>query len=169
MPGTARAKRKPAPINLLRPGARPVDPGIQVRELRREDLDQGFLDALAALTEVNLTPAQARAVFDCRHPNQFTYVAENNGRVVGTASLFVDQKFIHGGGRVGHIEDVSVAADMQRRGVGTALVRHAVASAEKLGCYKVILHCFAELAPFYRRMGFRDLNVGMRLDFPERK
>src|SRR4051812_30135059 len=104
MPGTVRPKRKPASINLLRPGARPVDSAIQVRELRREDLYQGVLDALAALTEVNLTPEQAQAVFDRRQPNQFTYVAEFHGRVVGTVSLFVDQKFIHGGGRVGHIE-----------------------------------------------------------------
>lgn len=138
--------------------------GIDIRELRRDDLDRGFLDTLAALTSVELTAERARELFDNRPPNQFTFVATHGDRVIGTTSLVIDQKFIHSGGRVGHIEDVAVARDFQRRGIGTELVRHGADFARTAGCYKVILHCFAELSPFYQRMGFRDFNIGMRLD-----
>lgn len=137
---------------------------VVIRSLRREDLDRGFLETLSALTTVDLTPAEARQVFATRPANSHTFVAMRNNRVVGTTSLLVDQKFIHGGGRVGHIEDVAVAHDAQRMGIGTALVEHAVAQAKELGCYKVILHCFSDLSGFYQRLGFRDYNIGMRVD-----
>jgi glucosamine-phosphate N-acetyltransferase len=88
----------------------------------------------------------------------------NPGRV-GTATLLVEQKFIHHGGKVGHIEDVAVHRDRQLRGIGTRLVKHATEEARKLGCYKVILDCFERLAPFYARLGYRTFNVGMRNDF----
>lgn len=95
---------------------------IEIRELVRDDLAHGFLESLAALTSVDLTPGQARQVFDAMPPNQHTFVAFAGGRVIGTTSLFIDQKFIHGGGRVGHIEDVAVAKDFQpprhRHGIG---------------------------------------------------
>lgn len=138
--------------------------GLEIRELVPADFERGYLETLGALAAVNLTPEEARRVFDERPVNSYTFVAERNNRIVGTTSLLVDQKFIHGGGRVGHIEDVAVARDAQRQGIGTELVRFAVQRAQDLGCYKVILHCFAELSHFYERMNFRSFNIGMRLD-----
>jgi glucosamine-phosphate N-acetyltransferase len=162
---SAPAQTKPRSIKRV-----PAEPTprnkVTIRTLRREDLDRGFLETLSALTKVDLTPAEARQVFATRPANSHTFVAVRNNRVVGTTSLLIDQKFIHGGGRVGHIEDVAVAHDAQRMGIGTALVEHAVAQAKEMGCYKVILHCFSDLSCFYKRLGFRDYNVGMRLDLP---
>jgi predicted N-acetyltransferase YhbS len=94
--------------------------------------------------------------------------------VIGTASLLVEQKFIHQGGMVGHIEDVSVRLGYEKRGIGTALVRHATEQARKLGCYKVILDCSEHLIPFYAALGFRCHAVQMRTDLccssdPERR
>jgi N-acetylglutamate synthase-like GNAT family acetyltransferase len=84
--------------------------------------------------------------------------------VIGTASLLVEQKFIHQGGMVGHIEDVSVRLGYEKMGVGTALVRHATEQARKLGCYKVILDCSENLIPFYESLGFRCHAVQMRTE-----
>lgn len=139
-----------------------------IRDLGLGDLDNGFLDALAALTEVGLSPESARAVYAELPPNLRTFVALRGQRVVGTCSLLIERKFIHGGGRVGHIEAVSVAQAVQRQGVGTALIRHAIAEAERAGCYKVILDCFDDLVPFYLRMGFKPFNRGLRLNLPTR-
>lgn len=137
---------------------------ITIRNLRDSDLNRGFLETLANLSEVRLTPEAARKVLAARPANEHTFVAIRNGRVVGTTSLLVDQKFIHGGGRVGNIEDVVVAPDAQHCGIGTALVKHAIQRARAMRCYKVILHCFGHLGGFYQRMGFREYNIGMRLD-----
>jgi glucosamine-phosphate N-acetyltransferase len=138
---------------------------LVLRELNGHDLSSGFLEALAGLAEVGLTPAQAGEVLRNRlRAGIRTYVARVGERVAGTASLLVEQKFIHGGGRVGHIEDVAVHPDFRHHGIGSALVRHATEEARRHGCYKVILNCFERLTPFYAQLGYRPHDVGMRID-----
>jgi glucosamine-phosphate N-acetyltransferase len=138
---------------------------VEIVELTDRDLSNGFLETLASLSEVGLTAEQAAALLQERAQQGIkTYVARMDGRVVGTASLLVERKFIHRGGKVGHIEDVAVHRDLQLRGVGSRLVKHATDEARKLGCYKVILDCFERLAPFYARLGYRVFNIGMRND-----
>jgi glucosamine-phosphate N-acetyltransferase len=140
---------------------------IRIRELTGRDLTHGFLETLAALAEVDLTPERAGEVLRARlRAGVRTYVACAGDEVVGTATLLVEQKFIHGGGRVGHVEDVAVRRDCQLHGVGSALVRHVTEQARHLGCYKVILDCFEHLIPFYGRFGYSCHNVGMRKDLP---
>ena len=137
-----------------------------IREMTPADLHHGFLEALASLAEVGLQPWEAEEVFRRRLGEGVrTYVAVQRQQVVGTASLLVERKYIHRGGLVGHIEDVAVHRAFQLRGVGTALVGHATEEARRLGCYKVVLDCFAHLVPFYERLGYRAFNHGLRIDF----
>lgn len=136
-----------------------------IREITEADLHPEFFEALSSLTEVNLSPEVARAVHARRTAQGTrTFVAESEGKIVGTASLLVEVKFIHAGGLVGHIEDVAVHRDHQRRGIGTALVAHATERARGLGCYKVILNCFERLVPFYARLGYREHDRGLRVN-----
>lgn len=138
---------------------------LVIREMNAQDLSRGFLEALASLAEVNLTAEQALAVFRTRlRLGVRTFVAELDGRVVGTASLLLEPKFIHAGGRVAHVEDVSVQRELQRQGIGTALLEHLIGEARRQGCYKVILNCQPPLAAFYTRLGFREHDRGLRLD-----
>jgi len=136
-----------------------------IREMTGPDLAHGLLESLASLAEVKLSFEEAAEVFRARMRSGVrTYVACIGEHVVGTASLIVEQKFIHKGGKVGHIEDVAVHPDCRHLGVGSALVRHATEQARKLECYKVILNCFERLVPFYEGLGYRKHDVGMRAD-----
>jgi glucosamine-phosphate N-acetyltransferase len=138
---------------------------LHISEMTAPDLTEGFLEALASLTEVGLTPREALEVFRKRLKAGIrTYIAKSGDRVIGTASLLFEQKFIHKGGTVGHIEDVAVHQEFQRKGIGTALVAHCTEEAKKLGCYKVILNCFENLVPFYSRIGYHRQDVGLRYD-----
>lgn len=137
---------------------------IEIRELQQADLNRGFLDVLAALTRVELSPEDAQKVFDRPRVNHFTYVAVADDRVIGTTSLFVEEKYIQAGGRAGHIEDVVVSPEAQGGGIGRQLVQFAVEQAKKMGCYKVILHCSEQVKPFYESLGFHQANIGMRID-----
>lgn len=138
---------------------------ITIRELVADDLERGFLETLTALAEVNLEPPAARAIFESRQKAGVrTFVAVTGARVVGTASLVVELKFIHTGAWCGHIEDVAVHPDFKKHNIGARLVRHATAEAAKAGCYKVILSCFEWLIPFYEGCGYRRHDVGMRYD-----
>jgi len=136
-----------------------------IREITGPDLAHGFLESLTALAEVNLTFEEAAEVLRARmRAGVRTYVACLDDRVIGTASLVVEQKFIHKGGKIGHIEDVAVHPDSRHLRIGSTLVRHATEQARKLGCYKVILSCYERLVPFYEGLGFRKHDLGMRID-----
>ncbi len=136
-----------------------------IREITGPDLARGFLETCAAVAEVNLSFEEAAEVLRARmRAGVRTYVACVGDHVIGTASLVVEQKFIHKGGKIGHIEDVAVHPDSRHLRIGSALVRHATEQARKLGCYKVILNCYERLVPFYEKLGFRKHDVGMRID-----
>ncbi len=141
--------------------------GVIIRPLLAADLANGFLQALDALRPASgLEPEQTHAVFRRleRNPDCVVAVAELDGRVVGTATLLIEHKFIHGGGTAGHVEDVAVAADRQGRGIGRALVGYLLQRAAAAGCYKTILDCDRQLVPFYEKLGFQCRSRGMRFD-----
>lgn len=142
---------------------------FEVRRLEIEDYGKGFLKTLQNLTVVGEV---SRALFDeifgeiSRSFGFYNiFVAEREGEVIGTITLLVERKFIHAGGRAGHIEDLSVRAGFEKRGIGTALVERAVEEAKTRGCYKVVLDCSERNAPFYEKRGFRRDGLEMRMDF----
>src|SRR5262245_44995131 len=138
---------------------------LVIRELSAPDLKDDFLESLGSLAEVGLTVADALAVFRNRlRMGVRTFVAVGDDRVVGTLTLLLEQKFIHGGGWTGHIEDVAVHRDFQGKGIGSALVRHAIEESQRAGCYKVILNCNDQNIAFYSKLGFRKYDAGMRID-----
>jgi len=129
------------------------------------DLKRGFLVALAALKLCDLSDDEAIAVFRKRMRQKIrTYVALIDDRVVGTASLMIEPKFIHCGGIVGHIEDVAVHQAYQHHGVGAILVNALLDECRRQKCYKVILDCEESVVPFYEKLGFHRWEQAMRID-----
>jgi len=92
------------------------------------------------------------------------YVAIENGLVVGYIKLIIELKFIHNCGTVGHIEDVSVHPDHQKKGIATQLINTAIKKAKDCKCYKIILNCNKDVIELYKKCGFKEHNIGMRLD-----
>lgn len=136
-----------------------------IRALHGPDIPRGFLESMEGLAEVGLTTEEAAQVFHQRLRNSIhTYVALVGDRVIGTASLLVERKFIHKGNHVAHVEDVAVHPSHRKAGVGAALIEHLIAEAKRYGCYKVILNCHERLVPFYEAQGFHRHDVGMRID-----
>jgi len=142
-----------------------TEPEIRIRQMYATDLNRGFLDTLAALRPTGLTAERAVEVFRFRLRQKIqTYVALVNDRVVGTASLLIEPKFIHNGGLVGHVEDVAVHPDQQGLGLGKLLVDKLIDECREAGCYKIILDCEESLVAFYERRGFRRWCGAMRMD-----
>jgi glucosamine-phosphate N-acetyltransferase len=138
---------------------------ITVRPLQGPDLGNGFLEVIRSFRPCELTLDAAGQVLRERTRRGITtFVAENQGRVVGTAALLVDHKFIHSGGKVGIVEDVIVLPDYQGRGVGRLLMAKTRQRAVELGCYKVCLYCSEELIPYYERLGFYHTDAFLRHD-----
>jgi len=141
-----------------------------VREIELADLQQGFFQALSNLADLGrITEENKRAediLFEIKSsPFYKIFVAvKDDGQIIGSTTLLIEQKFIHDGGRVGHIEDVATNMKYEGKGVGSALVHRAVDFAKEKNCYKVILDCSENNVQFYKRMGFKAHNLSMRYD-----
>lgn len=140
-----------------------------IRQVEVTDLQKGFFDTLSNLAKtgkVGNDPNRAEEILEAIKSNHHKiFVAlDERGDVIGSTTLLIEQKFIHDGGRVGHIEDVVTRKGYELMGVGSELVRAAMRFAAEAGCYKVILVCSEEKVRFYQRLGFKKHSVCMRYD-----
>ena len=141
-----------------------------VREIEEADLQKGFLEALSNLAEVGkIKDDNDRAdkiLFDIKSsPFYKIFVAvKDDGQIIGSTTLLLERKFIHDGGKVGHIEDVVTRKNYEGMGVGSALVHTALGFAKDSNCYKVILDCSKNNMHFYKKIGFKEHEISMRYD-----
>tara|TARA_B110000263_G_scaffold55703_1_gene47156 strand:+ start:226 stop:660 length:435 start_codon:yes stop_codon:yes gene_type:complete len=138
---------------------------IKIREIVEADIEKGFLKSLDSLRKASeLDKEVAKDILKkiISDPNHIIHVAEDNGKIVGSTTLLIEQKFIHNGGYVGHIEDVVVSKEFEGRGIGIKLVTSLLEIANTRNCYKTILDCKDELIPFYERIGFKQESKQMR-------
>ncbi len=140
---------------------------FMIRELEEGDLEKDFLQTLSHLRDVNLDLDKAKEIFKKIKSDNYRKIfvaADESGKIIGSITLNIEQKFIHKGGLVGHIEDVVTHKDFRGMGVGKAVMQKAIDAAKDAGCYKVILNCSEENFPFYEKLGFRKHGIEMRLD-----
>ena len=89
---------------------------LKIRKLQKEDLQKGFLTTLDSLRITsNIDKNKAEEVFEKinSNPNHIIAIAELDEKIIGSATLLIEPKFIHDGGLVGHIEDVVVDKNFQ--------------------------------------------------------
>ena len=138
-----------------------------IRKLRIEDLQNGFLTSLDSLRKASdIDKNKAEEIFKKIDSNlDYTIaVAEIDGKVVGSTTLLIEQKFIHQGGLVGHIEDVVVDKNFQGQKIGEKIMKYLLEIAKNQGCYKTILDCTEEVKPFYEKLGFKQVANELRFD-----
>ena len=101
------------PISIEAPGE-----GLMMRPLSQGDFHRGFLPLLGQLTSVGeVAEEQWQQRFKRMLSMQGTYLVTviedtNSRQVVGSATLVVEDKFIHDCGRVGRVEDVVVSKEV---------------------------------------------------------
>ncbi len=137
----------------------------EIRRLDEGDMTETLFDALANLSEAVFDSERAKRSHAIRERvGVSTYGYFDGDELLGAISVIVEPKLIHGGNPAGHIEDVAVRNGSEGLGVGRAMVEHAIEECRRAGCYKVVLDCSIDLVAFYRKCGFRDVGVFMRLD-----
>ncbi|GLC39747.1 hypothetical protein PLESTB_001228000 [Pleodorina starrii] len=137
---------------------------LAVRQLQASDFDKGFLEVLAHLTTVGDVSREAFEEQLKRRDaagGYHTVVIEDDGRIVATAAMIVELKFIHGCSKVGHIEDVVVDPAYRGKKLGIKLIEALVEAARGAGCYKIILDCNEANTAFYEKCGLTRKEVQM--------
>ncbi|XP_046971124.1 probable glucosamine 6-phosphate N-acetyltransferase [Vanessa cardui] len=144
------------PINAAQPG----EDWMVVRPLQRADYNKGFLQLLSQLTS---TGNISRKQFDER----FTQMKSSGGyyvtviedkrisKIIGAATLTIEQKFIHNCSVRGRLEDVVVNDTYRGKQLGKLIVVTVSLLAEELGCYKMSLDCKDKLIKFYESLGYK--------------
>jgi len=138
---------------------------IEIREIEEGDLDKGFLETLDFLRKASdIDKNKAKEILKKikQNQNHIIHVAVDDNKIVGSTTLLIEQKFIHDGGLVGHIEDVVVRKNYEGNGIGIKLVTSLLERAKEKNCYKTILDCKDNVKQFYERIGFKRESNGMR-------
>ena len=138
-----------------------------IRELKKEDLSNGFLKSLDSLKLTsNIDITKAEVIFEKINSNadHIIAVAELDGKIVGSTTLLIESKFIHDGGLVGHIEDVVVDKNFQGQKIGEKIMKYLLEISKNRGCYKTILDCTDDVKPFYEKLGFKQVANELRFD-----
>ncbi|KAI8060224.1 acyl-CoA N-acyltransferase [Gongronella butleri] len=153
---------------LLSPEVQAALPdGYTLRALRNTDYERGFLKVLEVLTEVgNHTKEQYLDQFNYlkQHNDQYYTITITNDaedRVVAAGTIFVERKFVHKNGLVGHIEDIAVDQNQQGKKLGLRIIQALKFIGAQRGCYKVILDCSEKNIPFYEKCGFKHKEYEM--------
>lgn len=139
---------------------------IELRDLNLADVENKiFFNTLAQLAESNAPLAKLKDIYyERQHCGIRTIVAVIGDQVIGTGSIFIETKFLHGGGKVAHIEDVAVDADYKCSGIGKLIMELLIKIAKDAKCYKVILDCSPSVVGFYEKLGFKKHEYQMRLN-----
>lgn len=136
-----------------------------LRCIEERDLKE-CLKLLEELTIVGEVPNYLEIFNELKNnKNHYIFVYEEDNKILGMATLLIEQKFIHSGSRVGHIEDVVVSKNHRKSGIGKKLVDKCVEVAKYRQCYKTILDCDDNLLVFYTKMGFRRAGNYMKIIF----
>lgn len=92
-------------------------------------------------------------------------IDDDTREIIGTGTIIYEQKIIHNGGLVAHIEDVVVAEKYRKKGYGRVIVEELKRRAREKGCYKILLNCSKNLEKFYEKNGFLNRNLEMEFRF----
>lgn len=135
--------------------------------LRISDLNTEFVELLSYLSPVTSTFDELENEYFDKRPNDVVIVYRLDDKLVGTATLHLENKFTHNCSMVGHLEDVVVHPSYRNRNIGKELIEHLVAVARSNGCRKILLNCSEDNVGFYESCGFRRHEVSMRMDLRE--
>lgn len=138
----------------------PGGDGLLVRPLEREDYTKGYLSLLSQLTKVG---DYDRKTYDAQFDRMkalpgvyYVLVIEDvtSQRVVASATLVMELKFIRNAATRGRIEELVVDNEYRKLHLGSYLLELLTVLSRELGAYKITLDCKEELEGFYKKYGY---------------
>ena len=100
------------------------------------------------------------------YPNYKVFVATLDGAIVGTYELLVMDNLAKRGRPSSVVEDVAVSPNHQGKGIGRAMMEHAMQTSRDAGCYKLALSSNLDRVKahdFYDSLGFERHGYSFRV------
>ena len=132
-----------------------------------KDKNNVIINLFKLLSQLTVSPIlnydKVLTIVNNLNNNHYIFVYKNFENIpIGIITLIIEQKLIHSGQCVGHIEDLVVDHKYKGQGIASELINHCVQIAKDNNCYKIILDCKEELIPFYNKNNFKQQGVCMR-------
>lgn len=110
-----------------------------------------FLTLIQEFRPTQFTEEEFQSTLHNIQSSSDIWVYEENGKLLATATIMYEYKFIFNNCIYAHIEDVCVRTSHRRQGLGKQLILHLIKQAHN--CYKITLDCSKENIPFYEACG----------------
>lgn len=139
---------------------------VLLRQCFGDDLQQytsliGQLSPVAYNDIVDLRASWTRFIASS-HSDVF--VVQKGKALIGCGTVLIEPKLSHGGRSCAHLEDIVVEKVYRCCGLGKIIIDHLLKVAQHAKCYKAVLSSNAENTLFYKKCGFREHEVSMRID-----
>lgn len=131
-----------------------IDNGYKFCYLKSSDKTE-YINLLSQLSKMNIDVSdEAFNIFvaQLNNSHMVKVIKDGSDKIIGTITIFIENKIIHNNGKVGHIEDVVVDSEYRKKGIGKKLLEHAREICKD--CYKIILNCDDDKIDFYTKCGF---------------
>ena len=140
---------------------------INVREANENDIPSLIL-LYKELGDEVINPERTKKTFKRinSYPDCTVYLAEENGRVIGTFLLLILDTMAHGKPSA-VIEDVAVLKEYQGKGIGKLMMQFAVECCKEKKCYKVALSSQFKRESahrFYESLGFEKMGFSFVIE-----
>lgn len=146
-------------------------PQLVIREATEADLPAvlNLYTAAGIGDEDHFTEEEAKAQFAVfkKYPSFRIFVAELEGIIAGTYELLIMNNMAKRGKKSAIVEDVAVDPTCQGKGIGRAMMQHAMSEAHTAGCYKLALssNLKREAAhQFYEALDFKKHGYSFLID-----
>tara|TARA_A100001015_G_scaffold310504_1_gene412041 strand:- start:22 stop:474 length:453 start_codon:yes stop_codon:yes gene_type:complete len=136
-------------------------------ELRKNIIDSEYLNQIFKLLSY-LTYAPTIYYIDFiniikKLPiNHNIYLYKCSNKIVGMITLLIENKLIHGGKCIGHIEDLVVDPEYRSKRIARKLLDYVINICKQENCYKVIINCNESMIGFYNKNNFIKDAINMR-------
>ncbi len=124
-----------------------------LRRLNKNDYEQ-FLVLINQFRETDFTEKDFILTLDKIEKNSEIWIIENEDKIIASATIIFEYKFIFDISCLAHIEDVIVDINYRRKGYGKILINHLKEIAKSNNCYKLTLDCNDTNVNFYTACDF---------------
>jgi glucosamine-phosphate N-acetyltransferase len=133
-----------------------------IRQLKKDD----YLEYIKLINKfrpigIDITIEKYEEIFNEIFKNSIIFVIEYNNKLIATAKLIIEQKFIHKLAKYGYVEDVIVDENYRKQNMGKNIIKYIVDYCKTNKFFKITLSCNKSLINFYEKNNFEVYDIHM--------
>ena len=128
-----------------------------------ENVKNNYIKLLSSLTITsNISTSDFIKYIDDIYKNGIIYISIiDNTKIIASGTIFLEQKIIRNGQKVGHIEDIVIDPKFRGLSLSSNIINKLIEYGFENNCYKIILDCDKNIKKVYEKCGFIEKSIQM--------